>query len=87
MTCIANVDAPGSGWALKLYVAQSPVGDRFRVEVSDPDRVRLTYSLLTSLTDAFDAVKTFLEVERLPHVGVALVEAARAEIRMSGVGS
>lgn len=74
-----------SGWRLRI----SRLGDYFRADLESPDG-KTVWTKALSLTidggddDVYSSVLAFLANRDLYSVGRALVEQARAEIKMSG---
>lgn len=75
-------DDTEAAWELQVFAVSTVDGDRFRIQVSDPaGKNRLTYSMLESIGDAFDALRAYFEVEGQPQVAAVLIAAAEAELR------
>lgn len=79
---IVDTTAPISQWRLRIW--REPGG--YRAEVQDPDGASpWARSLSDALDDSddsvFPAVRGFFAVRGLDHVGVSLIEQARAELR------
>jgi hypothetical protein len=77
---VADVDLD-SEWRLRLH----QLGDYWRVEVFAPEGLGIVFakSLCESSETALESARNFLCNEKLDHVGAALAQMARAELKMS----
>ena len=79
-TRVAQVDTD-TGWRLELFQIGTSAGDRFRVDVSNPEgRLVFSRSMAKSIDECCEGVRTFFATERLGHTAVVLVALVEAEL-------